>query len=157
MCSHEISRYTIFISHALLTMQCCTGTAQPVGLVNIPYLFILCLYTDIIYIKHICECSKPCTMGRHVLWVWPQKLPHPERSRQQAYQVRVHASDTTHARTMVEALQLSSQVRSLSFQVPSEIMGSIVKVCLGFITPMVLFSAGSSGAGGGLPCEVCMY
>ena len=52
-------------------------------------------------------------------------------------------------RTVVEALQLSGQVTS--FQVPSEIMGSIVKVCPGFITPMVLFSAGSSGAGGGRP------
>ena len=62
--------------------------------------------------------------------------------------MHVHASDTTHVRTMVEALQLSGQVTS--FQVPSEIMGSIVKVCPGFITPMVLFSAGSSGAGGGL-------
>ena len=33
-----------------------------------------------------------------------------------------------HPRTMVEALQLSGQVTS--FQVPLEIMGSIVKVCL---------------------------
>ena len=94
-------------------------------------------------------------MGRHVLWVWSHKLPRPQWSKQQACQVCVHASDTTHVRTMVEALQLSGQVTS--FQVPSEIMGSIVKVCPGFITPMVLFSAGSSGAGGGLPCEVCMY
>ena len=52
------------------------------------------------------------------------------------------------SRTVVEAVQLSGQVTS--FQVPSEIMGSIVKVCPGFITPMVLFSEGSSG-GGGLP------
>ena len=108
-----------------------------------------------IYIKHIREHSKPCIMERHVLWAWPQNMLHPQSSRQQACQVCVHASDTTHVRTMVEALQLSGQVTS--FQVPSEIMGSIVKVCPGFITPMVLFSAGSSGAGGGLPCEVCMY
>ena len=71
---------------------------------------------------------------------------------EQACQVCVHASDTAHIRTMMEALQLSGQVTS--FQVPSEIMGSTVKVCLDFITPTVLFSAGSSGAGGGLPCEV---
>ena len=42
--------------------------------------------------------------------------------------------------TVVEAVQLSGQVTS--FHVPSEIIGSIVKVCPGFITPMVLFSAG---------------
>ena len=52
------------------------------------------------------------------------------------------------SRTVVEAVQLSGQVTS--FQVPSEIMGAIVTVCQGFITPMVLFSVGSSG-GGGLP------
>ena len=144
-----------------------------------------------------------------MLWAWPQNMLHPQSSRQQACQVCVHASDTTHVRTMVEALQLSGQVISfqvpslikyssrhylqhhptvpphtvylcqspssstahvrtmvealqlsgqvISFQVPSEIMGSTVKVCPGFITPMVLFSAGSSGAGGGLPCEVRMY
>ena len=51
---------------------------------------------------------------------------------------------SNHYFTVVEAVQLSGQVTS--FQVPSDIMGSIVKVCPGFITPMVLFSAGQQRA-----------
>ena len=54
------------------------------------------------------------------------------------------------SRTVVEAVQLSGQVTS--FQVPSEIIASIVKVCPGFITPMVLF-AQAVAVGEGCQCE----
>ena len=52
-------------------MQCCTDTAQPVGLVNIPYMFILCLYTYVynIYINTLVTAlqtlhyGKACAVG----------------------------------------------------------------------------------------------
>ena len=55
------------------------------------------------------------------------------------------------SRTVVETVQLSGQVTS--FQVPSEIIASIVKVCPGFITPMVLF-AQAVAVVEGCQCEV---
>ena len=84
--------------------------------------------------------GKACAVG-----VAMENAPH---TMEQIYQASVCTCIRYRPRTVVEALQLSGQVTS--FQVPSEIMGSIVKVCLGFITPMVLFSVGSSGARVGL-------
>ena len=70
--------------------------------------------------------------------------------------VCVHASDTTHLRTMVEALQLSGQVTS--FQVPSEIMGSIVKVCPRVSSPQWSCSLQAAVVQvEGCHCEVHMY